>query len=111
MLEAIGVGSIRELFSPLAPEILESADFSGVAPSLDDISLRRHLLGLAGKNADMDRYPTFLGAGIYDHYIPPVVGHITGNKVETLDGHEAADDEDLSQGRHEASPMDARGPG
>lgn len=78
MLEAIGVGSIRELFSPLAPEILESADFSGVAPSLDDISLRRHLLGLAGKNADMDRYPTFLGAGIYDHYIPPVVGHITG---------------------------------
>jgi glycine dehydrogenase subunit 1 len=78
MLDAIGVGSISDLFSPLSKEIRESADFSGVEPALDDISLRRHLYGLSVQNADMDRYPTFLGAGIYDHYIPPVVGHITG---------------------------------
>ncbi len=78
MLEAIGLDSIGDLFSPISLEIRAKADFSGVEPALDDISLRRRLLALSSKNADMDRYPTFLGAGIYDHYIPPVVGHITG---------------------------------
>ncbi|MBC7805636.1 MAG: aminomethyl-transferring glycine dehydrogenase subunit GcvPA [Akkermansiaceae bacterium] len=78
MLAAIGVGSVAELFDTIPSAILESADFDGVSPMLDDISLRKHLIALSSKNADMDRYPCFLGAGIYDHYIPPVVGHVTG---------------------------------
>lgn len=78
MLAAIGASSVQELFDTIPSAVLESADFSGVAPALDDISLRKHLIALSSKNADMDRYPCFLGAGIYDHYIPPVVGHVTG---------------------------------
>ncbi|MBC8104813.1 MAG: aminomethyl-transferring glycine dehydrogenase subunit GcvPA [Cytophagales bacterium] len=78
MLEAIGVRSIADLFAPLSDEIKGRTDFSGVAPALDDITLKKHLQQLSGKNANMDQYPCFLGAGIYDHYIPPVVGHITG---------------------------------
>ena len=78
MLAAIGAGSVSELFDSIPSAIRESADFTGVAPALDDISLRKHLVALSGKNADMERFPCFLGAGIYDHYIPPVVGHITG---------------------------------
>jgi glycine dehydrogenase subunit 1 len=78
MLEAIGVRSISDLFAPLGEEIRNRADFSGVAPSLDDLTLKRHLLQLSSKNVHMDQYPCFLGAGIYDHYIPPIVGHITG---------------------------------
>jgi glycine dehydrogenase subunit 1 len=78
MLETIGVRDIADLFAPLGKEVRDRADFSGVAPSLDDITLKRHLLQLSGKNVNMDQYPCFLGAGIYDHYIPPVVGHITG---------------------------------
>jgi glycine dehydrogenase subunit 1 len=78
MLEAIGVRSVADLFAHVPDEIKQAADFSGVAPALDDISLRRHLIELSSKNADMDRYPCFLGAGIYDHYIPPTVGFVTG---------------------------------
>jgi Glycine cleavage system protein P (pyridoxal-binding), N-terminal domain len=78
MLEAIGVNSVSDLFTPIPAEIRERADFSGVDGALDDISLKKHLISLASKNADMDRFPSFLGAGIYDHYIPPIVGHITG---------------------------------
>ena len=78
MLAAIGAASVAELFSGIPSAIRDAADFSGVAPALDDISLRKHLIALSSKNADMDRFPCFLGAGIYDHYIPPVVGHITG---------------------------------
>ncbi|MES2461295.1 MAG: glycine dehydrogenase, partial [Armatimonadota bacterium] len=78
MLSAIGVRDIADLFAPLGEEVRKRADFSGVAPALDDITLKRHLLQLSGKNVHMDQYPCFLGAGIYDHYIPPIVGHITG---------------------------------
>lgn len=78
MLEAIGVRSISDLFAPLGDEIRQRADFSGLAPALDDITLKRHLLQLSSKNVNMDQHPCFLGAGIYDHYIPPIVGHITG---------------------------------
>ena len=78
MLEAIGLRSIADLFAPLSDEIKGRADFSQVDALLDDISLKKHLLRLSSKNADMDRNTCFLGAGIYDHYIPPVVGHICG---------------------------------
>lgn len=78
MLQAIGVESIADLFAPIPQAIRESADFSGVPPMLDDIALKKHLIALSAKNADMDRYPCFLGAGIYDHYIPPIVGTICG---------------------------------
>ncbi len=78
MLAALGMNSVGDVFAPISDAIKNKADFSNVEPSLDDIALRRHLINLSSKNADMDRYPSFLGAGIYDHYIPPVVGHICG---------------------------------
>jgi glycine dehydrogenase subunit 1 len=78
MLEAIGVNSIADLFTPISDAILAEADFSTVQPKLDDIALKKHLLALSSQNVHMDNHPCFLGAGIYDHYIPPVVGHITG---------------------------------
>ena len=78
MLEAIGVNSIADLFDPISPQIQARTDFSGVAPALDDIALKKHLQKLSGKNLNMDTHPCFLGAGIYDHYIPPIVGHICG---------------------------------
>ena len=78
MLEAIGAASVADLFSNISEDIRARADFDGVPPALDDIALRKHLQALAGRNADMDRFPCFLGAGIYDHYIPPAVGHVIG---------------------------------
>ena len=39
MLEAIGVNSVSDLFTPIPAEIRERADFSGVDGALDDISL------------------------------------------------------------------------
>ena len=78
MLAALGMNAVADVFAPISDSIKNKADFSAVESSLDDIALRRHLINLSSKNADMDRYPSFLGAGIYDHYIPPVVGHICG---------------------------------
>jgi glycine cleavage system pyridoxal-binding protein P len=52
--------------------------FSGAPPALDDIALRRHVQQLAGQNKDVDRCPCFLGAGVYDRYVPPVVPMVMG---------------------------------
>ncbi|MGC4046483.1 MAG: aminomethyl-transferring glycine dehydrogenase subunit GcvPA [Armatimonas sp.] len=76
MLAAIGVESISDLFAHLPQAVRDAADFSEVLPALDDISLRKHLLALSGKNVTMDSHACFLGAGIYDHFLPPIVSSI-----------------------------------
>jgi len=75
MLQTIGVSSVQELFK----DIPENIRFQGelpVSPRLDEYALIRHLSELAGRNADTDRYTSFLGAGIYDHHIPSVIQHV-----------------------------------
>ena len=76
MLAAIGVESIAGLFAHLPEAVRSAADFSEVLPALDDISLRKHLLSLSGKNVTMDSHSCFLGAGIYDHFLPPIVSSV-----------------------------------
>jgi len=75
MLKAIGVESIDELFS----DIPESVRFKGeynIKKAKSEPELLRELSELAAKNADIKRYTSFLGAGIYDHYIPVIVDHV-----------------------------------
>ncbi|MFM7320415.1 MAG: aminomethyl-transferring glycine dehydrogenase subunit GcvPA [Armatimonadota bacterium] len=78
MLEAIGVASIDDLFAPIPAAIRAKADFSELEPALDDIALRKRLVALSSASANLDDNACFLGAGIYDHYIPPVVGAVCG---------------------------------
>jgi glycine cleavage system P protein (glycine dehydrogenase) subunit 1 len=42
-------------------------------PALSEPELQRHLEELASRNVDTNRELSFLGAGIYDHYVPAVV--------------------------------------
>ncbi|MGG6431259.1 aminomethyl-transferring glycine dehydrogenase subunit GcvPA [Anoxybacillus sp. D401a] len=75
MLETIGVQSIDELFS----DIPESVRFQGeynIKPAKSEPELMKELMALAAKNANMKTYPSFLGAGVYDHYIPTIVDHV-----------------------------------
>jgi glycine dehydrogenase subunit 1 len=70
MLEAIGVGSVAELFRDVPEGVRFSGDLA-VPPALPEAELTRHLEELAAKNV-VDGV-SFLGAGIYDHYVPAVV--------------------------------------
>ena len=72
MLAAIGVSSIEELFK----DIPAGVRFEGaldLEPALSEPDLVRHLEELAAKNVDTTKELSFLGAGIYDHYVPAVV--------------------------------------
>ncbi len=72
MLAAIGVASVEELFR----DIPAGVRFQGaldLEPALSEPELVRHLEELAAKNVDTTKELSFLGAGIYDHYVPAVV--------------------------------------
>ncbi len=72
MLAAIGVDSIEELFR----DIPAAVRFEGrleLEAALSEPELVRHLEELAAKNVDTTKELSFLGAGIYDHYVPAVV--------------------------------------
>lgn len=77
MLAAIGVETIDDLFAPI-PEQQQFHGKLNMPKRLDQISLKRHLAELAKKNLNAEDYPCFLGAGVYDHYIPPTVAAIIG---------------------------------
>ena len=75
MLAAIGVSSIDDLFAQI-PEAVRFDRELDVPPALTERSSIRHLEELAAKNAHTGVELSFLGAGIYDHYVPAIVDTI-----------------------------------
>jgi glycine dehydrogenase subunit 1 len=72
MLEAIGVPSVDELFRDI-PESLRLDRPLALEPALSEQELVEHLAALAAKNVSVSEELSFLGAGMYDHYVPAVV--------------------------------------
>ena len=71
MLAAIGVSSVDELFEQVPPGVrLDRA--LDVLPALGEAELVRHVEELAARNVHTGAELSFLGAGIYDHYVPSV---------------------------------------
>lgn len=77
MLATIGVASIDELFDAI-PKSLQFTGELAIPPRMDQITLAAHATKLAGRNANAVDFPCFMGAGIYDHYVPPTVAAIIG---------------------------------
>lgn len=75
MLATIGVSSIDELFREI-PENLRIKGQLDIPSALDEDQLFRHLAELASRNVNLVDHVCFLGAGIYDRYIPASVGAI-----------------------------------
>ena len=75
MLAAIGVSSVEELFQDI-PEGLRLDRPLDLEPALSEPELVAHLEELAGRNVHTGRELSFLGAGIYDHYVPAIVDAI-----------------------------------
>jgi glycine cleavage system P protein (glycine dehydrogenase) subunit 1 len=72
MLAAIGVSSIDELFEQVPPGVRFDGDLD-VPEALTEVELVAHLSELAARNVHSGVELSFLGAGIYDHYVPSVV--------------------------------------
>jgi glycine dehydrogenase subunit 1 len=75
MLETIGVQSIDELFSDIPEKVRFSGEYN-IKQAKSEPALMKELSRMAGKNADLKTYSSFLGAGVYDHYMPVIVDHV-----------------------------------
>ncbi|MGG1398590.1 aminomethyl-transferring glycine dehydrogenase subunit GcvPA [Bacillus salipaludis] len=75
MLDFLGMSSIEELFEDIPSELRLKGELT--IPEADpEPILMKKMNQLAASNFNANQYPTFLGAGTYDHYIPSVVDHM-----------------------------------
>ena len=77
MLESIGVAAISDLFERIPGDLVMQRPLDIPGP-LSEIEIRSHAAALSKENACLEDYVTFVGAGIYDHYIPSTVGAMIG---------------------------------
>jgi glycine dehydrogenase subunit 1 len=75
MLEAIGAGSLDELFADI-PEDLRLGRALELPDGLPESEVYDRLRELAARNADAESELSFLGAGMYDSYVPAIVDAI-----------------------------------
>jgi glycine dehydrogenase subunit 1 len=73
MLAAIGVGSLEELFERQVPAGVRLGRALDLPAGLPEQEVYAHLRDLAARNVSAEDEITFLGAGMYDHYVPAVI--------------------------------------
>jgi glycine dehydrogenase subunit 1 len=75
MLATIGLGSMDELFADI-PEGVRLKRELDLPAGMAEQDVYEHLAALAARNRHSDDEVTFLGAGMYDHYVPAIVDAI-----------------------------------
>ncbi|MFH0938559.1 MAG: aminomethyl-transferring glycine dehydrogenase subunit GcvPA [Planctomycetota bacterium] len=74
MLRVIGAQTLDDLFAHLPAEVKAGA--LKLPPGLNEMELSAEMKRRASKNHSTDELTCFLGAGAYDHFIPPVVDQL-----------------------------------
>jgi glycine dehydrogenase subunit 1 len=74
MLAAIGVEHIEDLFHDV-PAAYRFPELDLPEP-LSEMEILAELEAISEENLDTGHFPSFLGAGAYNHYVPRVVDHI-----------------------------------
>jgi glycine dehydrogenase subunit 1 len=77
MLAAIGAESLDDLFADV-PEGLRLDRPLDLPPGRSEQEVFDELSALAARNRHADAETSFLGAGMYDHYVPSLVDALTG---------------------------------
>ncbi|HET9592306.1 MAG TPA: aminotransferase class III-fold pyridoxal phosphate-dependent enzyme, partial [Solirubrobacterales bacterium] len=76
MLETIGVSAVDELFEQI-PEPLRLGRPLALPDGMSESEVYERLAALSSRNADAEEQVCFVGAGMYDHYVPAIVDAIT----------------------------------
>ena len=76
MLGALGLDSVDQLFETV-PEQVRLDRPLDLAPGAPENEVFDRMSELASRNRDPEADPCFLGAGMYDHYVPAIVDAIT----------------------------------
>jgi glycine dehydrogenase subunit 1 len=73
MLAAVGVGSVKELFERQIPDAVSSRDGLSLPEGMPEQDVYAHLRSLAARNVSAEDELSFMGAGMYDHYVPALI--------------------------------------
>src|SRR6266850_1118869 len=73
MLAAIGVASVQEIFERQIPEAVRLGRELQLPQGKTEQEVYAHLAELAARNTSAEDELSFLGAGMYDHYVPAIV--------------------------------------
>jgi glycine cleavage system P protein (glycine dehydrogenase) subunit 1 len=76
MLDALGLPAVEDLFSGI-PDALRFVGPLDIPKALAEQEVLRQMRTLAARNADVEHYAAFLGAGAYHHFIPSIVPVLT----------------------------------
>ena len=72
MLEAIGAGSLDDLFADIPEGVRLKRDID-LPDGCSEQEVFAQLAALAARNRHCDEEVSFLGAGMYDHYVPALI--------------------------------------
>ncbi|TYR75611.1 aminomethyl-transferring glycine dehydrogenase subunit GcvPA [Rossellomorea vietnamensis] len=75
MLDTIGVSSVDELFQDIPEKVRFKGEYN-IKKAEPETTLMKELSEMASKNADLRSHTSFIGAGVYDHYMPVIVDHV-----------------------------------
>src|SRR3984885_12198320 len=73
MLAAIGVGSLQEIFDRQIPAGVRLGRALELPDGQSEQDVYEHLRELATRNTSVEDELSFLGAGMYDHYVPALI--------------------------------------
>jgi len=76
MLAAIGVGSVEELFADIPAGVRLDRPLSGLGEGLSEQEVFEEFRSLGERNVSAEDEVSFLGAGMYDHYVPALIDSI-----------------------------------
>ncbi len=77
MLDAIGVDSVREIFERQIPGAVRLDRALALPDGQPEQDVFAHLSALAARNTSAEDELSFLGAGMYDHYVPALIDMLT----------------------------------
>ncbi|HEY4450216.1 MAG TPA: aminomethyl-transferring glycine dehydrogenase subunit GcvPA [Solirubrobacteraceae bacterium] len=77
MLAAIGVGSLQQIFDRQIPAGVRLGRALELPDGLPEQDVYEHLRELAARNVSSEDELSFLGAGMYDHYVPALIDMLT----------------------------------
>ena len=77
MLATIGVASVQEIFDRQIPQAVQLKRALRLPEGMTEQDVFVHLRELAACNTSVEEELCFLGAGMYDHYVPALIDMLT----------------------------------
>ena len=77
MMAVIGIESVEELLSVIPDDVRLDGPLD-LPPALSELELHDSMGEMASRNGSADRMASFVGGGMYDHFVPSAIGHLAG---------------------------------